>query len=119
MATDLLLVVADTALREVLQYALQVDGHRVRTAEDQATARHMLADRRAALLVLDGTMPLDGGAVAWAEQHAAGIPLVLLVGAWGESPTLAQRDAVVLPMPFGCAELQRAIAAVCATPARR
>ena len=55
-------------------------------------------------------------AVAWMEQHAPGIPLVLRVSAWAELPTLARRNAVVLPMPFGCAELQRAIAAVAATP---
>jgi len=116
MVTDVLLAVADVSLRQVLQYALEVEGFRVRTAADEVTARHALADPRAKLLLLDGTMPLEGGAVAWLEEHAPGIPVVLLVSAWGVRPTLARRNVVVLPMPFGCADLQCAISDVVAAP---
>jgi DNA-binding response OmpR family regulator len=119
MASDALLAVADDALRQVLEYALEADGWRVQTASDEATAGRKLSSRRPSLLLLDGMMPMDDGAAAWAERHAPGVPLVLLVSAWEPLPELPRDDAVVLPMPFGRADLQRAVTAVCRCTASR
>ena len=116
MAIDVLVAVGDVALREVLQYALELDGYRVRTVADESDARRLLAGPGVDLLLLDGTMPLPGGAVAWVEAHAPAVPLVLLFVGWDARPVLSRRDAALLPMPFGCAELKKAIAAASAAP---
>jgi hypothetical protein len=67
--------------------------------------------------LLDGTMALSADAVAWADHHAPAVALILLVAAWGDTPSLARSEATVLTMPFGRDELRRAINAVNRSPA--
>jgi DNA-binding response OmpR family regulator len=117
VAVDVLIAIADEALRQVLEVALLMDEFLVHTATDEEEAVAALARHPPDLLLLDGTMPLSEGAVAWAERHASATPLVLLVPAWGDQPQLDRSDAVLLPMPFGRTDLRHAIAAVRGTPA--
>ena len=111
MPVDVLVVVADEALRAVLEIALTMDGCTVRPAADEAAAIDQLAASLPAVLLIDGTLPLAGDIEAWTARHAPHIPLILLTAAWEEEPRF-DRDAVaVLPMPFGRDELRHALAA--------
>jgi DNA-binding response OmpR family regulator len=117
MAVNVLVVVADEALRQVIEIALAMDGFAVRAAASDDDARAALAVESPGLLLLDGTMALSEDAVAWADYHAPAVPLILLVAAWGDAPDIARSEATVLTMPFGREELRRAINAVTRSPA--
>jgi DNA-binding response OmpR family regulator len=116
MGSDALLAVADSALRQVLMIALEADGWRVHGVSDAAAAGRRLSSRRPDLLMLDGKMPMEDGVAAWVEQHAGGIPLVVLVSGWEPPPELSRECVALLTLPFGRAELRRAIAAACRCP---
>jgi DNA-binding NtrC family response regulator len=111
MAADVLVLVADEALRTVLEITLQMDDYAVRTAATAEGALDVLVATKPSLLILDATMDLGDSPIQWAARHAADIPLILLVSAWDAPPPLEHPDAVTLPMPFGRAELRRALAA--------
>ena len=117
MPADVLIAIADDALRQVLEAALLMDEFLVHTAADEAETLARLAQHPPDLLLLDATMPLSDDAVAWADRHASETPLVLLVPAWGDQPQLGRPNTVLLPMPFGRADLRRAVAAALGTPA--
>jgi DNA-binding response OmpR family regulator len=117
MTVNVLVAVADEALRQVIEIALAMDGFAVRVAASEEDARAALTVETPGLLLLDSTRALSEDAGAWAHHNAATVPLILLVTAWGEAPSLARPDATVLPMPFGRAELRRAINAVTRSPA--
>jgi DNA-binding response OmpR family regulator len=116
MGSDALLAVADSALRQVLMFALEADGWRVYAVSDEATAGGRLSSRRPDLLLLDGKMPMEDGVAAWVERHAPGIPLVVLVSGWEPPPVLSREHVAMLTLPFGRAALRRAIAAACRCP---
>lgn len=112
MRRTILVVVADPSLRAILRIALAADGHQVRVAVDAAEARSALGRDPPDILLLDGTLLLDGvDGVRWAERHAAAIPLVLLVPASDPRPVVEQRPIALLPMPFDIDALRRTIAA--------
>ena len=108
---DVLVVVADEALRAVIEIALTMDGCVVRAVADEATAIGRLADALPAVLLIDGTLSFADDIERWTERYAPYIPLVLLVAAWEEQPRFSRDSVAVLPMPFGRAELRRALAA--------
>ena len=104
MAVNVLVAVADEALRQVIEIALAMDGFAVRVAASEEDARAALAVETPGLLLLDGTMALSEDAGVWAHHNAAAAPLILLVPAWGDVPSPTRPDATVLTMPFGRAE---------------
>ena len=110
MPDDVLVVVADEALRAVLEIALTMDGCSVRPAADEATALARLADDLPTVLLIDGTLPFAAEVEDWTAWHAPSIPLVLLVPAWEEEPRLTRDAVAVLSMPFGRDELRHALA---------
>jgi len=116
VAVDVLIAIADDALRQVLEAALLMDEFLVHTAAAEAETLTRLAQHPPELLVLDATMPLSDDAVVWADRHARETPLVLLAPAWGDQPQIGRENAVLLPMPFGRADLRRAIATALGRP---
>jgi DNA-binding NtrC family response regulator len=112
MAVDVLLVVADDALRTVLEIALTADGCTVRTAATEDDVAHALSGEPARTILLDLTAPFSGRVLTWAERYAPHIPMLLLVTAWEEAPAIAHRKVATLTMPFGRQELRDALATV-------
>ena len=110
MAVDVLVAVADEALRMVLEVALTADGCTVQTAGSEAEALAGLVDTPPRVLLLDAMLPASSDSLAWAAHHAPAIPLILLVSAVDAWPTPSRSDAVLLEMPFGREELRRAVA---------
>jgi CheY-like chemotaxis protein len=107
---DVLVVVADEALRAVIEIALTMDGCVVRTAADEASAIDRIADATPAVLLVDGTLPFAEEIEQWTARHAPHTPLMLLVPAWEEQPRFSRNAVAILPMPFGRAELRQALA---------
>ena len=110
MPVDVLVIMADEALRAVIEVALTMDGCSVRTATDEASAIDQIAHALADVLLIDGTLPFAEDVERWTERYAPDVPLVLLAAAWEEPPHLNRASVAVLPMPFGRAELRRALA---------
>ena len=114
MPVDVLVAVADDSLREVLEIALRLDGHRVQTAPDAAQALVRLLGTPPDLLVLDGTAPFAAEVLPWAGRRS--VPLLLLADDSVDPPPPDDYPhAVTLPMPFDLAQFHRALAAVRAT----
>jgi CheY-like chemotaxis protein len=112
VSVDVLVVVADEALRAVIEIALTMDGCVVRTAADETSAMDRIAAAAPGVILVDGTLPFAEEIEGWTARHAPHIPLVLLVTAWEEQPRFSRNAVAILPMPFGRAELRRALAAV-------
>jgi DNA-binding NtrC family response regulator len=119
MPAEVLLVVADEALRQVLAVALAADGCTVRPVADTSAARAVLAAHRPDLLVIDGTMGLPAPPEAWAAAQAPEVPLVLLRSAWDEDTGVIGPHTTLLRMPFGLSALRQAVAEALATRLRR
>src|SRR5688500_8077000 len=98
VSADVLVVVADEALRAVLEIALTMDGCTVRTAADDASGRRALTAGAPDILVLDATTPLPDDAPRWTEHVAPYVPVVVLVPAWDEPPVFNRHDVAVLSM---------------------
>jgi DNA-binding response OmpR family regulator len=107
---DLLLVIADEALRHVIEAALLADGLVVRTAIADLDAVRTLSSEPPDVLILDGTMPLSPNIVAWIDRNVPGLPLILLRATWEDRSPVSRRNTIELPMPFGRKELRQAIA---------
>ena len=115
MHVDVLLFVADQALRTVMALALRQDGCVVETAATPQAALDALATARPRVLILDGTMSNPSDPVRWAGRYGPDIPLILLTSAWEEPPPVTWVGVVPLPMPFTREDLRRAIAAAMET----
>jgi len=110
MPAEILLVVADEALRQVLTIALAGDGATVQPVADAAAARASLATHTPDLLLLDGTMPLPVAIDAWAAKYADGIPLLLLTPGWDDGAPPQRPGVTTLRMPFGLKALRHSVA---------
>ena len=110
MTVDVLVAVADDALRLVVEIALRSDGCTVRTAGSEVETLNALAAVPAHVLLLDAALPGLADPLDWAARHAPAIPLILLVSAVDGWPAPSRADAVLLEMPFGREELRRAVA---------
>jgi two-component system response regulator PrrA len=109
---EVLLVVADDALRVVLEIALRGDGYNVRPAADATATAAALARGAPDLAIIALTTPAADATAAWLRQHAPATPHLLLVPALGERQAGAQPVDRALELPFGLAELRRALAEV-------
>jgi DNA-binding NtrC family response regulator len=107
---DLLLVIADEALRHVIEVALLADGFLVRSAIAELDAVRTLSEDPPDVVILDGTMPLSPNIVAWIDRNVPGLPLVLLRATWDDRSPVSRRATIELPMPFGRKELRQAVA---------
>jgi DNA-binding response OmpR family regulator len=123
---EVLLVVADDALRTVLEIALRTDGYSVRPAADVAAAAAALARGAPDLAIVALTTPAAEATAAWLRRHAPATPHLLLVPALGERQAGGPPADRALELPFGLAEFRRALAEVreaararVARPARR
>jgi CheY-like chemotaxis protein len=112
MAVDVLLVVADAALRTVLEIALIADGCTVRTVATEDEAVQALSGEPARTILLDLSAPFSGRVLTCAERYAPHIPMLFLVTPWEEPPLLSHRKVATLTMPFGRQELRDALATV-------
>jgi DNA-binding NtrC family response regulator len=110
MGVDVLLAVADEALRTVLEIALTADGCTVRAAATEDQVLDSMSAEPARTLILDVTAPFGERILAWAERVRPTLALLLLTPAWGGAPVTVRRDVTTLPMPFGRQELRRALA---------
>jgi len=79
-AVSTILVVDDEAhIRDVVQYALEREGHRVLTAADGAAALARLQEEAVDLVVLDIVMPeLDGLALCRRIRAESSLPIIFL-----------------------------------------
>jgi len=111
VATDGLLATEDAALRSVLAIALAADGYRVRTTGDAGAASDALDTARPDLVILDLTAPSSETALFRLHRDAPTTPHILLVPG-GNWQTPAHPAGRVLEMPFGLAQLRRALAEV-------
>ena len=94
MAVDVLLLVADEALRTVLDLALTTDACRVETAATTQAALDALATARPRVQILDGTMSIPMDPVRWASRYAPEMPLILLTSAWEKPPPRERACAI-------------------------
>lgn len=122
----LLVAEDDAEFRQVLADELVRCGYRVTTADHGGAAAELLelvglADAELHALVLDVRMPEASGLelLRWLRDDAREIPVVLMSGCIaGLVPVADDLRAVVLPKPFSCAELVRAIEGARAAVAR-
>lgn len=84
MSAPYVLVVDDEPdIRELVSEILADEGYQVITAEDGASARHALRDRRPDLILLDIWMPdIDGVSLLkeWSEAGALPCPVIMMSG---------------------------------------
>ena len=82
-APHILVVDDEPDIRTLVQEILEDEGHAVTTAEDGASARRALRERRPDLILLDIWMPdLDGISLLkeWAEDDGLPCPVIMMSG---------------------------------------
>ena len=82
-APHILVVDDEPDIRQLVRDILEDENYSVATAEDAATARHALRDRRPDLILLDIWMPdLDGISLLkeWSEGHGLVCPVIMMSG---------------------------------------
>jgi two-component system, cell cycle response regulator DivK len=103
MARDevrVLIVDDDADMREVLQGVLELDGYRVDTAPDAATALRRVAELKPLCVILDLQMPGVGGIELTQQLRAAhGANLVLIV-LTGSASADEHRDAEIAGVDY-------------------
>ncbi|MGH2907370.1 MAG: response regulator transcription factor [Solirubrobacterales bacterium] len=122
-AARILVVEDDAAIKEQLAEGLQLDGHKVFTAEDVASAKRRLRRNELDLVLLDINLPDESGYELLRELRAGSIgdgskrrvPVVMLSGRSAEVDRvrgfeLGCDDYVVKPYSFG--ELRGRVGAV-------
>ena len=118
MATRVLVVDDDPAIRSLLQAALTDEGHEVRTAVNGAAALDVLRTYSADVILLDVNMPVMDG-FTFAERYRESCPAtdeapIIVITAGGDAPARARQMAAAdfAGKPFDLAELSRAVARV-------
>jgi CheY-like chemotaxis protein len=114
----LLIVEDDRDLRELLVFALESDGHAVRTAENGVEALVQLHfEQPPDVILLNLVLPaMSGGDVLDAirrDARLAGIPVVIITGASVPVEIGRSADAVLLK-PFGLDQLSETVGALLA-----
>lgn len=116
---SILVVEDERPIREMLKFALEREGFRIRLAEDVATARLAMAEERPDLLLLDWMMPVTSGLDYARELKSSGtyadLPIIMLTARGEEEDkvrglNLGCDDYVT--KPFSTAELIARISAV-------
>ena len=98
----LLLVEQDAAVRELLQYALRLEGHEVEAVSRRTEMQEALASGRPFdAVVSDIVLPQDRGhAEAIIAAEARDIPVLLMTGDTATMVELDERRIFFLPKPF-------------------
>ncbi|HEV8635486.1 MAG TPA: response regulator [Chloroflexota bacterium] len=116
-AEHILVVDDDRAIRDMVQQALEFEGHTVETAADGVEALAAIERAHPAMVLLDMRMPLlDGwGVVRELKARAIGVPVVVMTAAqdarrWAEEAGAAAYLAKPFDLPdlFGVLERARA-----------
>ena len=120
----MLVVDDDPDVREAVETALELEGHRVMTAADGLTALKRLGQAEFDTVVLDVLMPnLDGFEVC-RRLRASGnrTPILILTARDSEEDTIRGLDLGAddyLVKPFALGELLARVRAWCGAPVRR
>ena len=116
MATRVLVVDDDTAIRSLLDAVLTDEGHQVRTAVNGAAALDALRTYPADVILLDVDMPVMDG-ITFAERYRESCPAaeeapIIVITAGGDAPARARQLAAAdfAGKPFDLDELSRAVA---------
>jgi CheY-like chemotaxis protein len=118
VATRVLVVDDDRAIRSLLQAALTDEGHEVRAAVNGAEALCVLRTYPAEVILLDVEMPVMDG-VTFAERYrqtcsAHDEAPIIVITAGGDAPARARQlaAAAFADKPFDLGELSRSVARV-------
>lgn len=84
-STDIVVVDDDASIRDAIADCLRQHGYQVRVAADAAMLDGLLAQQRAALIVLDWMMPGEDGLSVCRRLQTSGIP-ILMLSAMGSTP---------------------------------
>jgi two-component system chemotaxis response regulator CheY len=112
-SSDVLVVEDDPWIRDAIEWALEVDGYTVATAENGQAALNLLDREQTRLILLDMRMPVMDGwtfARAYRERKGPHAPIVVITAAHDAERWAKEIEAVAhLAKPFEVDDLRQLV----------